>query len=321
MKAICQYRYGSPDVLELRDVDKPVVGDDGVLVRVSAASVNPLDWHLMRGLPYFVRLMSGLRSPKSSRPGVDVAGHVEAVGANVTQLRAGDEVFGGCDGAFAEYACGKERHFVPKPARLTFEQAAAVPIAGCTALQALRDAGRLQPGQRVLINGAAGGVGTFAVQIAKAFGADVTGVCSTRNVEMVRSIGADQVVDYTVEDFARTGQRYDLIVDLVGNHSMSDLRRALTPRGTAILAGGGGGRLLGPLAQMLKARVLSRFRSQRMLMFLATRNNADLLALKELIDAGKVKPVIDRTYPLAETAEAIRYLEIGHARGKVIVTV
>ena len=321
MKAICQHSYGSPTVLELEDVDKPVVDDEGVLVRVAATSVNPLDWHLMRGLPLFLRLMTGVRRPKSSRPGADVAGYVEAVGANITELRPGDEVFGGCDGAFAEYVCGKERHFVPKPARLTFEQAAAIPVAGCTALQALRDVGKVQPGQRVLINGAAGGVGTFAVQIAKAFGADVTGVCSTRNLEMVRSIGADTVVDYTVEDFTRTGARYDVIVDNVGNRSLSALRRAMTAKGTLVIVGGGGGRLLGPMTQMLKARVLSRFVGQRLLMFVATLNKEDLLVLKELIDAGKVTPVVDRTYPLSEAPEAIRYLETRHARGKVVVTV
>ena len=321
MKAICQHSYGSPTVRELEDVDKPVVDDEGVLVRVAATSVNALDWHLMRGLPLFLRLMTGVRRPKSSRPGADVAGYVEAVGANITELRPGDEVFGGCDGAFAEYVCGKERHFVPKPARLTFEQAAAIPVAGCTALQALRDVGKVQPGQRVLINGASGGVGTFAVQIAKAFGADVTGVCSTRNLEMVRSIGANRVVDYTVEDFTRTGARYDVIVDNVGNRSLSALRRAMTPKGTVVIVGGGGGRLLGPMTQMLKARVLSRFVGQRMLMFVATLNKEDLLVLKELIDAGKVTPVVDRTYPLSEAPEAIRYLETGHARGKVVVTV
>ena len=321
MKAICQYRYGSPDVLELRDIEAPAIGDDGVLVRVAAASVNPLDWHLMRGEPYLVRMMFGLRRPKGSRPGVDVAGRVEAVGANVTGLRAGDEVFGGCDGAFAEYASGKEKNLVRKPAGLTFEEAAAVPIAGCTALQAIRDLGEVQPGQTVLINGAAGGVGTFAVQIARAFGADVTGVCSTGNLDMVRSIGANQVIDYTVEDFTRAGRLYDLILDLVGNRSMSDLRRALTPRGTAILAGGGGGRLLGPMAQMLGSRILTRFVSQRLVMFIAKLNGKDLLVLAELIEAGKVKPVVDRTYPLDETATAIRYLEARHARGKVVVTV
>jgi NADPH:quinone reductase-like Zn-dependent oxidoreductase len=321
MKAICQHRYGSPDVLELEDVEKPVIDDDGVLVRVAATSVNPLDWHMMRGQPYFVRLMSGLRRPKSSRPGVDVAGHVEAVGANVTQFRPGDEVFGACGGAFAEYACGKERHFVPKPAGLTFERAAAIPIAGCTALQALRDAGRLQPGQKILINGAAGGVGTFAVQIAKAFGADVTGVCSTGNLDMVRSIGADQVVDYTVEDFTRSGRQYDMIIDAVGNRSLSDLRRVTTPKGTIVGVGGGGGRLLGPLAQMVGSRLQSRFVSQRMPMLLAKLDKADMIVLKELVEAGKVVPVIDRTYPLSEVAEAIRYLETGHARGKVVVTV
>jgi NADPH:quinone reductase-like Zn-dependent oxidoreductase len=313
---------GSPDQLELQEIDKPAVGDDGVLVRVRAASVNPYDWHLMRGLPYVVRLTEGLRKPKHSVPGVDVAGHVEAVGESVTQFRPGDEVFGGRVGAFAEYVCGGENRFVPKPPGLTFEQAAAIPIAGCTALQGLRDRGQLQPGQKVLINGAAGGVGTFAVQIAKALGGDVTGVCSTRNVDLVRSIGADRVVDYTVEDFTRGGQRYELILDLVGNRSLPDLRRALTPKGTLVLSGGGvGGRWLGPLALMLRAMVLSRFMGQRMLPFLAKLRRDDLVVLKELIEAGKVTPVIDRAYPLSEAAEAIRHLEAGHARGKVVITV
>jgi NADPH:quinone reductase-like Zn-dependent oxidoreductase len=321
MKAISYHRYGSPDVLTLEDVDKPVIDADGVLVRVAAASVNPLDWHFMRGTPYFVRMMSGLRKPKNTRAGVDVAGRVEQVDANVTQFRPGDEVFGGCNGALAEYVSGAEKNFITKPTSLDFEQAAAIPIAGCTALQALRDVGQLKSGQSVLINGASGGVGTFAVQIAKALGADVTGVCSTRNVEMVRSIGADRVVDYMVEDFTRDGHRYDLIVDAVGNRSLSDLRRATTPGGIVVLTGGGGGRLLGPMAKSLRAMVLGRFVSQRMLMFFAKLNNPDLLAIAELVEAGKVKPVIDRTFPLAQAPEAIRYLETGHARGKVVVKV
>ena len=229
MKAICYHKYGSPEVLGIEEIDKPVIDADGVLVRVVAAAVNPLDWHFMRGKPYLMRLMFGLRKPKSGRPGVDVAGRVEAVGANVTAFRAGDEVFGGRNGALAEYVTGGEKDFVPKPAALTFEQAAAIPIAGCTALQALRDHGRLEAGQKVLINGAAGGVGTFAVQIARALGAEVTGVCGTANVEMVRSLGAQHVVDYTAEDFTRAGLRYDLIVDNVGSRSLRDLRRAMAP--------------------------------------------------------------------------------------------
>jgi NADPH:quinone reductase-like Zn-dependent oxidoreductase len=321
MKAIVSTEYGSPDELELREIDRPAVDGDGVLVRVRASSVNPLDWHMMRGLPYFVRMTEGLRRPKRSVPGVDVAGHVEAVGENVTQFHPGDEVFGARGGAFAEYVLGAEKNFVPKPAALTFEQAAAIPVAGTTALQGLRDRGRIRPGQRVLINGAAGGVGTFAVQIAKAFDADVTGVCSTRNVDMVRSIGADQVVDYTQEDFTRGGQRYDLILDAVGNHSLSDLRRALTPNGTVVLAGGGDGRWLGPLALPFRALVVSRFVEQRLLPLLAKLNKEDFAVLKELADAGKVTPIIDRTYPLSEAPEAIRYLEARHARGKVVITV
>lgn len=323
MKAIVSNEYGSPDALKLQEIDTPVIGDDGVLVRVRAASVNPLDWHVMRGLPYLVRVTGGLRRPKRTVPGVDMAGHVAAVGRNVTRLRPGDEVFGcASGGALAEYAAAGEDACVPKPVGLTLEQAAAIPIAGLTALQALRDQGQLQPGQRVLVNGAAGGVGTFAVQIAKAFGADVTGVCSTRNVDRVRSIGADQIVDYTAEDFTRRGQRYDLILCLAGNHSLSDLRRTLTPKGTLVLAGGGGdGRWLGPLAGFLKALVVSPFVGQRLLPFIAKLRKEDLVALKDLIEAGRVTPVIDRTYPLSEAPEAIRYLEAGHAQGKVIITV
>ncbi len=322
MQAIVNRKYGSPDDLKLEAIDKPALGDDGVLVRVRAASLNPYDWHFMRGLPYIARPMLGLRGPKKSVPGADAAGQVEAVGKNVTQFRPGDEVFGvGREGSLAEYVRGSENDFAPKSVGLTFEQAAAIPMAGCTALQALRDSGQLQPGQTVLINGAAGGVGTFAVQIAKALGAEVTGVCSPPNIELLRSVGADQVVDYTREDFARSRRRYDLVLDLVANRSLSDLRRALTPEGTLVLSGGGGSRLLGPVGLIVRARVRSRFVSQRMPSFLAQLGRDDLVALTELIEAGKVKPVIDRTYPLSEAAEAIRYLETGHARGKIVITV
>ena len=315
MKAIVGITYGSPDGLELREIDTPAVADDSVLVRVRAASVNPLDWHYMRGTPYVVRMSAGLRSPKRTVLGVDVAGVVEAVGASVTQFSPGDEVFGARTGAFAELVCGTEKNFVAKPAGLTFEHAAAIPIAGCTALQALRDKGKLEPGQSVLVNGAAGGVGTFAVQIAKALGAEVTGVCSTRNVDLVRSIGADVVVDYTSEDVTRSG-RYDLIVEAVGNRSLSDWRRVLTPTGTLVIVGGGEGRWIGPMVTPGKALVVSRFSRQRLLPLLAQLNNDDLIVIAELIEAGKVTPVIDRTYPLSEAAEAIRYLEAGHAQGE-----
>ena len=322
MKAIVNSKYGSPDDLKLVEIDKPALAEDGVIVRVRAASVNPYDWHFMRGLPYIARPMLGLRGPKKTVPGADAAGQVEAVGKNVTQLRPGDEVFGvGRSGSLAEYASGGENDFAPKPAELTFEQAAAIPMAGCTALQALRDWGQLQPGQSVLINGAAGGVGTFAVQIAKALGGEVTGVCSTKNVDFVRSLGADHVVDYTQEDFARSGRRYDLVIDLVANRSLPDLRRALTPEGALVLCGGGGGRLLGPVPLILRALVRSRFVSQRMLSSTARIHREDLVALTELIEAGKVTLAIDRSFPLSEAPEAIRYLEAGHARGKVIVAV
>jgi NADPH:quinone reductase-like Zn-dependent oxidoreductase len=322
VKAIVNSKYGSPDDLKLVEIDKPALADDGVIVRVRAASVNPYDWHFMRGLPYIARPMLGLRGPKKTVPGADAAGQVEAVGKNVTQLRPGDEVFGvGRSGSLAEYASGGENDFAPKPAELTFEQAAAIPMAGCTALQALRDWGQLQPGQSVLINGAAGGVGTFAVQIAKALGGEVTGVCSTKNVDFVRSLGADHVVDYTQEDFARSGRRYDLVIDLVANRSLPDLRRALTPEGALVLCGGGGGRLLGPVPLILRALVRSRFVSQRMLSSTARIHREDLVALTELIEAGKVTLAIDRSFPLSEAPEAIRYLEAGHARGKVIVAV
>jgi NADPH:quinone reductase-like Zn-dependent oxidoreductase len=322
MQAIVSSKYGSPDQLELIETDKPALDPDGVLVRVHAASVNPYDWHEMRGDPYFGRLMGlGLRKPNHPGRGLDAAGQVEAVGENVTELRPGDEVFGTSHGSFAEYVCGPELKFASKPARLSFAEAAAIPVAGVTALLALRDRGELQAGQKVLINGAAGGVGTFAVQIAKALGAEVTGVCSTRNLELVRSIGADHVVDYTVDDFTRNGQQYDLILDTVGNRSFRDLRRATTAKGTIVVAGGGGGKLFGPITQIVRALVLSPLVSQSVRVVMGNVGKDDLVFLKGLVDEGKVTPVIDRTYPLSETAEAVRYLEARHARGKVVITV
>lgn len=313
MKAILYTEYGSPDVLQLADVPTPVPGEGEVLLQVRAASANPLDWRLMRGSPYGIRIMSGLRRPKDARLGVDVAGVVEAVGGNVTQFQPGDEVFGSCNGAFAEYACATEKSLVPKPVGVPFEQAAAVVTAGLTALQGLRDRVRVQPAQKVLINGAAGGVGTFAVQIAKWLGAHVIGVCSTRNADMVRSIGADRVVDYTREDFARSGERYDVILDMIGNRSLSDCRRALTPRGTYALVGGN----LGKMPQTL---LLSPFVRQKLTLVLAKSTKEDLTVLRELLEAGTITPVIDRRYPLHDVPEAIRYLEEGHARGKVVIT-
>ena len=320
MKAAVYNRYGSPDVVQITDVEKPVPKDNEVLIRVRAASVNPLDWHFMRGTPYIMRIQAGLLKPKDTRLGVDVAGQVEAVGRNVTQFKPGDEVFGACRGAFAEYACTSEPALVMKPDNVTFEQAASVPVAAFTALQGLRDKGKIQPGQKVLINGAAGGVGTFAVQIAKSFGAHVTGVCSTRNVDMVRSLGADRVIDYTQEDFTKSGQRYDLILDSVGNHSLLACRRVLNPKGIYIAVGGPTGRwMIGPLASAIIALVLSRFVSQDLVMVLARRSKEDLTVMHELMKAGKVIPVIDRRYTLSEVPEAIRYLEEGHARGKVVI--
>jgi NADPH:quinone reductase-like Zn-dependent oxidoreductase len=323
MKAIVQDEYGPPDVLELREIDKPVVEDDQVLVCVHATSANPADWHFMRGVPYIMRPQSGLGKPKNSVLGRDIAGRVEAVGKDVTRFRPGDEVFANVEtGGFAEYACVSEGLLAPKPPNLTFEQAAAVPLAALTALQGLRDAGRVQPGQKVLIIGASGGVGTFAVQIAKSFGADVTGVCSTRNLEMVRSLGADHVIDYTQDDFTQNGRKYDLIFQLAGTRSPSECRRALTSQGTLVLSSGeSDGRWLGPVDRIIKAVVLSPFVSQKLGTFLAKPNKEDLQFLKELIEAGKVTPVIDRTYSLSEVPEAIRYLEEGHARGKVVITV
>jgi NADPH:quinone reductase-like Zn-dependent oxidoreductase len=327
MKAIVHDRYGSPgDVLELRDVDEPVLEDDEVLVRVHAASVNPADWHLMRGEPRIARLQMGLRRPKDTRPGCDVAGQVEAVGKNVTRFQPGDGVFGSSFSrglsAFAEHVGIADDLLAPKPANLTFDQAAAVPLAGLTALQGLRDHGRIGSGHRILIIGASGGVGTFAVQIAKSFGAEVTGVCSTRNLDMVRSIGADHVIDYTEADFAEGGRRYDLVFQLAGTRSPSDCRRALTPKGTLVpISGESDGRLIGPVGRAIKGVVLFPFVSQRLAIFTVKPNGEDMQALKELIEAGAVTPVIDRTYSLSEVPAAIGYLEDGHARGKVVIAV
>ncbi len=321
MKAIVRAEYGPPEVLQLTEVATPAPKDDEVLVKVRAASVNPLDWHYLRGTPYVMRLQAGWRKPKVTGLGSDMAGLVGAVGKNVTQFQPGDAVFGACKGAFAEYVCAAECALVLKPASVTFEQAAAVPVAGLTALQGLRDKGRIQSGQRVLINGASGGVGTLAVQIARVFGAEVTGVCSTRNADMVRAIGANQVIDYTHEDFTRSGRRYDLILDCMGNHSLSATRRALTREGTLVLVGGPNkGRWLGPLTGMLKAVVWSRFVSQKLVPFMAHWSKDDLIVLRGFLEAGKVTPVSDRSYPLSDVPEAIRYLQAGHARGKVVIT-
>jgi NADPH:quinone reductase-like Zn-dependent oxidoreductase len=321
MRAIVYTEYGPPDVLQLTEVARPTPKDNEVLIKIRAASINPLDWHFMRGTPKVMRMMTGLRKPRFAGLGVDVAGQVEAIGKHVTGFQPGDEVFGTCKGAFAEYGCAAEGALVLKPANVTFEQAATVPVAALTALQGLRDKGQIQRGQKVLINGAAGGVGTFAVQIAKVFGADVTGVCSTRNVDMVRSIGANHAIDYTKEDFTKTGQRYDVLFDIAGNHALPDCRRALTTEGTLVMVGGPDtGRWLGPLTDVLKAVVLSWFVRQRLLPFLARGSKADLSLLRELLEAGKVTPVIDRSYPLSDVPEAIRYLEEGHARGKVVIS-
>ncbi|MFF8973098.1 NAD(P)-dependent alcohol dehydrogenase [Streptomyces sp. NPDC014995] len=325
MKAIVQDVYGPPDVLELRDIDKPVAGDDDVLIRVRAAGVDPSVWHLMTGLPYPIRIMGfGLRRPKLRVRGWDVAGSVEAVGRNVTRFKPGDEVFGTCEGSFAEYACTREDRLAAKPAGATVEQAAAVPISAFTALYSLREVGRLQPGQKVLVIGAGGGVGTYAVQLAKAvFAAEVTGVCSTGKTELVRSLGADHVIDYTRDDFAAAGRRYDLILDTAGNRPLSHLRRALTPRGTLVIVGGeGGGRWLGGLHRALGALALSPFIGQNLHAPFLKEPEADALqALAEFMEAGRITPVIDRTYPLGEAADAVRHWEMGHARGKIVLTV
>lgn len=319
MKAMVRDTYCSPDALRLSDIDKPVAGDDDVLVRVHAAGVDQGVWHLVTGLPYVVRI-AGL--PKSRVPGLDVAGRVEAVGRNVTRFRPGDEVFGTCGGSFAEYACAREDRLAGKPANVTFEQAAAVPTSAVAALQGLRDRGQVRAGQRVLVIGAGGGVGTFAVQLAKALGADVTGVCGTTKTELVRSIGADDVIDYTREDFADGARRYDLILDTAGRRSLSRLRRALTPRGTLVIVGGeGGGRWLQGTDRQLRALLLAPFVRQRLRALMSAEREEDLRHCGELIEAGKVTPIVDRTYPLSEVPEAIRYLREGHARGKVVITV
>jgi NADPH:quinone reductase-like Zn-dependent oxidoreductase len=313
MKAIVCTKYGSPDVLQLNEVEKPIPKDHEVLIHIQAASVNPFDWHFIRGTPYLVRLQSGLRKPKEITVGADVSGVVEAVGKDVTEFQPGDKVFGTCSGAFAEYVCTSEKGLVKKPDNLTFEQAAAVPIAAFTALQGIRDTGQVSPGQKVLINGASGGVGTFAVQIAKFFGAEVTGVCSTRNVDMVRSIGADNVVDYSKEDFTQGGNQYDLILDMVGNRSLSKCRRILSPNGILVIVGG-------PMNRALRANVMSRFVSQKLSMFMAVRSKKDLIIIQDLLASGKVTPVIDRRYSLSDLPQAIHYVEEGHARGKVVIT-
>ena len=322
MKAIVYSSYGSPDVLRLEELDMPPVGDGDVLIKVRAAAVNPLDWHFMRGSPYLLRLAGGLRKPKDRRLGVDVAGQVEAVGKNITQLKAGDDVFGSCRGAFAEYACTSERALVLKPESVTFEQAASVCVGALTALQGLRDHGHIQSGQKVLINCASGGVGTYAVQIAKRFGADVTGVCSTRNLDLVRSIGADSVIDYTQEDFTTTAHRYDLILDCIGNHSLRAYKRVLNPTGMYVGVGGPTGNwMLGTLAVVIFQLVASRFASQKAVVVLMKPNKEDLTFMQGLLASGKVQPVIDRSYSLRDVPDAISYLEEGHARGKVVITV
>ena len=323
MRAIFQDKYGTADVLELRDIDKPQIADDEVLIRVHAAGVDRGVWHLMTGLAYPIRLAGfGLRAPKTPVPGTDLAGEVEAVGKDVTRFQPGDEVFGIGKGAYAEYARAPENKLATKPANLTFEQAAVVSISGSTALQALRDKGQVQNGQKVLIVGASGGVGTYAVQLAKAFGAEVTGVCSTTKVELVQKIGADHVIDYTREDFADGEKRYDLILDIGGNSPLSRLRRALTPKGTLVIVGGeSGGKWLGGLDRNLRALLMSPFVGQKLALFVNKENYEDILVLKELIEAGKVTPVIDRTYALSEAPKAINYLTEGHARGKLVVTI
>jgi NADPH:quinone reductase-like Zn-dependent oxidoreductase len=323
VNAVVQYTYGSPDVLELREIEKPVIGDDDVLVRVHAAGLDQGVWHLMAGVPYLVRIAGGgLRAPKNPVPGHDFAGGVEAVGAKVTGFQRGDEVFGTCRGSFAEYACARPRGLAPKPANLTFEQAAAVPTSGCTALQAVRDRGKVQRGQRVLIIGAGGGVGTFAVQLAKAYGAEVTGVCSTTKTDLVRSIGADHVIDYTREDFADGPTRYDVMLDIAGNRPLSHLRRALAPDGTLVIVGGeGGGRWVGGMGRPLRAHALSPFVGQKLGTWVAAVRREDLEELRELLEAGTVTPVIDTKFPLSDVSDAIRYLRQGRARGKVVITV
>ena len=323
MRAIVQDRFGPPDVLQLADAGRPEVGADDVLVRVRAAALNPADWHFLRGDPLVARLMGvGLTTPKAGGAGIDAAGVVERVGANVRGVRNGEEVLGFCRGAFAEYACAAAGLVVPKPAGRTFEQAAAVPVAATTALRGIRDVGQVKAGQQVLVNGAGGGVGTYAVQIAAALGAEVTGVCSTRNVELVRSIGAAHVVDYTREDFTGGRSRYDVILDNVSSLPLARLRRALAPKGILVLNGGGSpGHVFGPVAGLLRAVVASTFVSQRLRPLPSRQNQAELLAVTGLIEGGKLMPVIDRIYPLADTAKGLRTVEQGHTRGKIVITV
>jgi NADPH:quinone reductase-like Zn-dependent oxidoreductase len=324
MKAIVQDKYGSADVLQLREIDKPNIGDDEVLLRVQAAGVGPDVWHLMTGQPYLVRIFGmGFSKPNNRVRGWDVAGRVEAVGQNVTEFKPGDEVFGKCKGAFAEYACAKEENLVHKPATLTFEQAAAIPASGCTALQSLRDTAKVKSGQKVLVIGAAGGVGSLAVQIAKAFGAEVTGVCSTTKMDLVRSIGAHEVIDYTRDDFADGKRRYDVIVDTAGRRSLSHLRRALTPQGILVIVGGdGGGRWFGGFQrQMFGAPLMSLRKGPKLTGMSAKIRKADLQFLTELVESGKVTPVIDSTYPLSDAAAAVRHLSSGHPKGKIVITV
>ena len=321
MKAIVRTEYGSPDILELKDIARPVPMDNQVLLRVHAASVNPLDWHILRGIPFLVRLMGfGLLRPKHQILGADISGLVEAVGANVTQFKVGDEVYGSGMGGFAEYTCVREDKLVLKPAAMTFEQAAAVPVAGLTALQGLRDHGQIQPGQKVLINGASGGVGTFAVQIAKALGAHVTGVCSGPNLEMVRSLGADNMIDYTKEGFWRSEKEYDLIIDNAAFYSIRKTLRALKPTGVYVLIGGSSS-TVSLLKSLILNPLISRIMGRKLVSFMASMNQPDMAVLRELLEAGKVVPVIDRKYSLSEVPQAIRYVEEGHTRGKVVITV
>lgn len=321
MQAVVQDTYGTADVMQLRQIDMPSIGDGEVLIRVRAAGVNPADWAIMSGLPYVARPIYGLRRPKVGVRGTDVAGTIEAVGPGVTRFRVGDDVFGWCTGSYAEYAAASEGTLAIKPANLTFEQAASLPMAGTVALQAIRDHGAVRAGQTVLINGASGGIGTFAVQIAKSLGAHVTGVASTRNLDLVRSIGADEVVDYTKDDFTQSGRRYDMILDNVANHSLSDLRRALAPSGTLVPNGGNfGNRWLAGGGRVMSARLVSRFVSQTLRPFLVTQTLDDLAVLKELAEAGKLTPVIDRTFPLSDAREALRHVGEGHARGKTAIT-
>ncbi|MEV4263103.1 NAD(P)-dependent alcohol dehydrogenase [Kribbella sp. NPDC049584] len=326
MKAIVQNRYGSPDVLRFADVDTPRPVGDQVLVRVRAAALNARDWHVLRGDPYIARPSAdlGWRRPNERIRGTDFAGTVEAVGPAVTRFQPGDEVYGDAPGAFAEYVCAPEHRIERKPANLTFEQAAAMPLAANTALTGIRDVAKLQPGQEILVNGASGGVGTFAVQLAKAYGANVIGVCSWRNLELVRSAGADELIDYTTTDFAREDRRYDVVLDLVGNRSLSDLRRVLKPGGLLVLSGGGvykGGSLLGPMGLMMRGTLLSPFVGRRIVLLTVKASQQNLATLREFAEAGKLVPIIDRTYPLAATADAMRYLKGEHARAKVVVTV